>query len=136
MLYDGMIRFLRQAREAIVERRIEDRFNLLVRASDVVLGLQACLDFEQGGQVARVLYDFYSTVDARILTIQRTNDLALCDELIGELKEMREAWSTIDMEEPEGAQTPPLASFADPSAPVSPMAPTLSEGAFSSDITV
>jgi len=103
MLYDGIIRFLRQAREAISEKRIEDRFNLLVKASDVILGLQACLDFEQGGHVARVLYDFYSSVDSRILTIQRTNDLGLCDELITELKEMREAWSVIDTEEPEPA---------------------------------
>ncbi len=101
MLYDGIIRFLRQAQEAIEQKRIEDRFNLLVKASDVVLGLQACLDFEQGGQVARILYDFYSSVDSRILTIQRTNDLGLCEELISELKEMREAWSAIDTAEPE-----------------------------------
>ncbi len=104
MLYDGIIRFLRQAKEAIEQRRIEDRFNLLVKASDVVLGLQACLDFEQGGHVARILYDFYSSVDSRILTIQRTNDLGLCDELIQELKEMREAWSVIDTSEPEDAR--------------------------------
>lgn len=100
MLYDGMIRFLKQAREAIIEKRIEDRFNLLTRASDVVLGLQASLDFESGGSVARVLYDFYSSVDSRILTIQRTNDLGLCDDLIAELKEMREAWNVIDHDAP------------------------------------
>ncbi len=117
MLYDGMIRFLKQAREAIAEKRIEDRFNLLVKASDVVLGLQASLDFEHGGQVARVLYDFYSSVDSRILTIQRTNDLGLCDELITELKEMREAWNVIDHDESvQGGQVAqPTAQMAVPS---------------------
>ena len=142
MLYDGMIRFLRQAREAIMEKRIEDRFNLLVKASDVVLGLQACLDFEQGGHVARILYDFYSSVDSRILTIQRTNDLGLCDELITELKEMREAWSTIDTVEPESAQqaaSPDVDASALSSTPGhtgSPLPDAQPQAFFSSDITV
>lgn len=142
MLYDGMIRFLRQAREAIMEKRIEDRFNLLVKASDVVLGLQACLDFEQGGHVARILYDFYSSVDSRILTIQRTNDLGLCDELITELKEMREAWSTIDTVEPESAQQaalPEMASSSSAGAPGyadSPLPDAQPQASFSNDITV
>lgn len=142
MLYDGMIRFLKQAREAIAEKRIEDRFNLLVRASDVVLGLQACLDFEEGGNVARVLYDFYSSVDSRILTIQRTNDLGLCDELITELKEMREAWNVIDTEDkPEAGQPAQPAAFSETEAytgdsTAAPVAEAPAQMPFSSDITV
>lgn len=141
MLYDGIIRFLRQAQEAIEQKRIEDRFNLLVRASDVVLGLQACLDFDSGGQVARTLYDFYSSVDSRILTIQRTNDLGLCEELIKELKEMRDAWSAIDTAEPEPAPHPaPIATEGSFSAlgagAAIPAADTQPQAHFSSDITV
>ena len=108
MLYDGTIRFIRQAKDAITENRIEDRFNLLVKASEVVLGLQSSLDFEQGGEVAQRLYDFYSSVDSRLLTIQRSNDIKLCDNVIEELKEMREAWANIDNEE-----QPAVASSAD-----------------------
>jgi flagellar protein FliS len=121
-----MIRFIKQAREAIVEKRIEDRFNLLVRASNVVLGLQSSLDFEHGGHVASVLFDFYSSVDARILTIQRSNDVALCDALVSELKEMREAWAAIDCGEtqpaeeavsvPQEVEIPPLAHVPPPLA--------------------
>ncbi len=110
MLYDGAIRFIKQAKEAIRENRIEDRFNLLVRSSEVILGLQSCLDFENGDHVARVLYDFYSSVDARILTIQRTNDQELCDELIEELKEMRDAWEAIDNDRSADETAPAAAS--------------------------
>lgn len=142
MLYDGSIRFLKQAREAIAEKRIEDRFNLLTRASDVMLGLQASLDFESGGSVAKVLYDFYSSVDSRILTIQRTNDLGLCDDLIAELKEMREAWNVIDHDAPvpsdrvranggESASAYALSSAGTPPLPAASMPPM----PFSSDIT-
>ena len=96
MLYDGLIRFVKQARQAIEENRIEDRFKLLMRCSDIVLGLQSSLDFDNGDQVARVLYDFYSSVDSRLLAIQRSNDVSELDNLLTELKEMRDAWSDID----------------------------------------
>ncbi len=144
MLYDGMIRFLKQAKEAINEQRIEDRFNLLVKASDVVLGLQSCLDFENGGSVAKVLYDFYSSVDSRILTIQRTNDLGLCDELITELKEMREAWNAIDQDDAtsddvpaDHATAPSLTpAYTQEPTPETSAVPHESQVPFSSDITV
>jgi flagellar biosynthetic protein FliS len=54
MLYDGAIRFVQQAKEAIRERRIEDRYNLLMKASGIVSGLQNCLDFERGGKIAKI----------------------------------------------------------------------------------
>lgn len=96
MLYDGAIRNLQQAREAISERRIQDRYNLLSKASEIVLGLQGCIDFENGGDVATTLFDFYSSVDSRIISIHRSNSIETCDQLIKELKEMREAWNEID----------------------------------------
>lgn len=98
LLYDGVIRFVQQARTAIVEKRIEDRFNLLIKASDVIAGLQACLDFERGGEIAKVLYSFYSSVDGRIYSVHRTNSVETCDEVIAELKQMRDAWHEIDQQ--------------------------------------
>ncbi len=102
MLYDGVIRNLRQAREAIEGKRVEERYNLLVKASDIVMGLQSCLDFDNGGDVAQLLYDFYSSVDARIISIHRSQSVAMCDALINEIKQMRDTWSTID-QQPESA---------------------------------
>src|SRR5271155_1384096 len=69
MLYDGAIRFIKQAQVAILEKRIEDRFRLLVRASDVIVGLQNCIDFENGGEVAHTLHRFYTTMSTRILSV-------------------------------------------------------------------
>src|SRR5665213_318826 len=82
MLYDGVIRFLQQAKDAIGQKRIEDRSNLLIKASSIIQGLQACLDFEKGGDIAKVLYGFYTNVDLRILSIHRTNSLQTCEEVI------------------------------------------------------
>ncbi len=96
MLYEGTIRFMQQAREAMEEKRIEDRYNLLIKASDVIIGLQSCLDFDADEKVARTLFDFYGDLDIRIMQLQRSNDLNECDAIIGELKAMRDVWKQID----------------------------------------
>lgn len=96
MLYDGIIRFLKQAREDMEARNIEARYNKLIRAGEIIMGLQASLDFDQGGEPAKVLYSFYSSVDMRIISLHRTNDINVCDEVIKDLKDMRDVWNRID----------------------------------------
>jgi flagellar secretion chaperone FliS len=105
MLYDGTIRFLKQAKEAIEQKNIEERYNLLVKAGEVMMALQGCLDFESGGDIAKTLYDFYASVDARILSIHRSNSTAMCDALIAEVKQMRDAWDAIDQRVEQMDQT-------------------------------
>ena len=114
MLYDGVIRFVQQARQAIEEKRFEDRYNLLNKASEVVVGLQGALDFESGDEISRQLYDFYATIDTHLVTIQRTNSLEGCDQVIELLKVMRSEWSRIDtLQEQQGNASPvPLTSTA------------------------
>ena len=110
MLYDGVIRLVQQAREAIREKRIEQRYRALARATDIIMGLQGCLDFENGGDVARILYNFYSTIDSHIFSIHRTNSMETCDEVIAELKKMRSAWQEIDQSAGGAAETSGQAS--------------------------
>lgn len=96
MLYDGVIRYLKQAGEAMEAKRIEERYHLLVKASEIISGLQGCLDFENGGDVARLLYNFYSSVDLRIFALHRSNSRSECEHLIREMKQMRDVWHDID----------------------------------------
>lgn len=96
MLYDGAIRFLQHAKVAMESGDINERYTKLVKAGDVVAGLQSCLDFESGGHTAQILYDFYSATEMRILTLHRTSDIAECESIIADLKQMREVWNHID----------------------------------------
>jgi flagellar protein FliS len=96
MLYDGAIRFSQQALKAMEENRIEDRFNLLNKVSEILMGLQSALDFDNGGEIAPLLFDYYSSLDSRILYIQRKNDAKILQSVIDELKKMREAWGNVD----------------------------------------
>lgn len=105
MLYDGTIRFMQQAKEAIRDKRIEDRYRMLTKASDVIMGLQGCLDFENGGDIGRILYSFYSMLDSRIFSIHRTNSIETCDEVLADLKKMRDVWHEIDQSHASGDAT-------------------------------
>lgn len=96
MLYDGAIRFMKQAIEAIEAKDYETRYNKITRVSEILMGLQACLDFEAGGDSAKVLYDFYSMMDLRLFTIHRSNSIEECNAVIARLKEMRDTWDAID----------------------------------------
>ncbi len=110
MLYDGMIRFLQQACDAIEKKQFETRYHKLMRVSDIIIGLQACLDFESGGVSAKILYDFYSAMDMRIFALHRTNDFKECQAITAQLKEMRDVWDRID----RGGETQAVEATAKP----------------------
>lgn len=106
MLYDGAIRFMKQAAEAIEQGLIEERYLKLTRVSEIVMGLQNSLDFEAGGPTAQVLFDFYSSLDARILNLHRQPNAATCLALVKEMKEMRDVWDSIDRGKDERVAVP------------------------------
>lgn len=121
MLYDGMIRFLNQAADAMEKGAIEERYTKLCRASDVITGLQGALDFEAGGHTAQVLYDFYGSVEMRIMELHRHPNAASCRQIVAELKEMRDVWDGIDRgaDARASAATPPAPDDVPPTSPSS-----------------
>lgn len=120
LLYDGAIRLVQQAKEAIAEKRIEDRYNLLIKASELIGGLQGCLDFDNGGEIAKILYSYYSAIDTRLFAIHRTNSIEECESVIADLKQMRSAWNDIDQDSSATkAQGGNVAEFPTASAPAS-----------------
>ena len=95
MLHDGAIGRLREAQQAILEGRIEDRFRAVQKASAIIDGLHACLDFERGGEVAPLLDRMYGYIGLRLQQINIRQDPAICDELVAHLDELRRAWNTL-----------------------------------------
>jgi flagellar secretion chaperone FliS len=102
MLYDGLVKIIQQAKQAIIDKKFEDRYNLIERACMIVAGLQGCLDFEKGGEVSQLLNDYYSAIEVRLILIQGNNDLALCDQIVKELKIMRDSWAKVDKKASNG----------------------------------
>ncbi len=112
LLYDAAMRRVREARRAIAEGRIEDRFRAVERATAIVEALHQCLDFDRGGEIAALLDRYYTYLHFRLQAINMRNDPAICDEVLERLAEMRASWAKIAGFEEEPAAREPEAAGA------------------------
>lgn len=117
LLYDAVLRFMKQARSAIEEQRYEDRLNLIQKASNIIMGLHGALDYEKGGEISNMLNNFYSAIDLRIISLNRTNSIEECDKIVREIKMMRDAWAQIDEQYTNGTLAPTDPSASKPDNP-------------------
>ncbi|MBX5478288.1 MAG: flagellar export chaperone FliS [Pyrinomonas methylaliphatogenes] len=93
MLYDGAIRFLRLAASDIENKELAAKAEHTSRALDIIAYLQAILDFERGGEVARTLDGFYGQISALVLRASATLDAALMSRAADLLVPVRDAWA-------------------------------------------
>jgi flagellar protein FliS len=91
-LYDGIIRFLYAACEA-VDRRDEDARRAAVkRAMDIILHLQSRLRSDVGGKPAQALSEFYASIFAQILQASQAASRQKFLHTIGCVRTVRDAW--------------------------------------------
>src|SRR5437870_5563827 len=67
LLYDGLVRYLNEARDAMVRGDLLAKRTALSRALGVVGELQSTLDRQKGGQVAEQLEALYTYISSRLL---------------------------------------------------------------------
>jgi len=95
MLYDGALRFARQARAAMDQNDIATRRDGLSKAIAIVGELQATLDMEQGGEISASLDRLYDYVQMRLLDATMHKDPGAIDDAMRVLDTLRDAWQTI-----------------------------------------
>jgi flagellar biosynthetic protein FliS len=69
--------------------------NNLQRAVDIIRELNSALDMEAGGQLAITLRNLYVYFEQRLLESNRHKRREETREVIGHLKELREAWAAM-----------------------------------------
>ncbi len=112
LLYDAAIRRVREAEEACRDGRVEDRFHATSKATAILDGLQACLDFERGGEIARHLDRLYTYLVFRLQQVNMTNDPAICREIAERLGELRSSWARLAEEARSPGQAAVSAAFS------------------------
>ena len=95
MLFDGLIDSLVTARGHIERSAIDDKNKSLVRAGRIVIGLQAALDLDKGGDLARNLHELYSYVTRRLVFVNAHNDLTVLQEVQTLMSDIRQAWRDV-----------------------------------------
>lgn len=99
LLYDGALRFVAQAKEAIGRGDIQGRHNANARVMAIVSYLMEILDPVQGGDVAARLMGIYAFLLKRLVRIDFENSPEICDEVRGHLQTLKTSWDAIAAQE-------------------------------------
>jgi flagellar secretion chaperone FliS len=94
-LYDGMVRFLYRAIQAIEANDVSERRVAIKRALDILMHLQSRLRMDIGGPSAKALAEFYAAIFALCIDGSRLASTARLKEAISCIRDVREAWNTI-----------------------------------------
>ena len=97
-LYDGIIRFLYSAIAAVERGDINGRRIAVKRALAILIHLQARLRMDIGGRPAQVLSEFYASMFALILQASVGASVQRFEEVIGCVRNLRDAWKQIAVE--------------------------------------
>jgi flagellar secretion chaperone FliS len=95
-LYDGIIRFMRSAIDAVESGDIGRRRAEVKRAMDIILHLQGTLKADVGGKPAEALSEFYVAMFALMLQGSQGNSRKKFEAVIANVWNVREAWRQVD----------------------------------------
>jgi flagellar protein FliS len=95
MLYDGALKAMTAACEAIERRDIPARRDAISHALAIVSELQSTLNIAEGGQVAASLDELYGYANRRLLDAAMKNDVKPINDVRRVFETLRGAWQTI-----------------------------------------
>lgn len=103
MLFDGAIRFVEQARAALVANSLDESHNVLVRSQRIVLELVAALDRSRiEPDLYRNLTSLYMFVYRRLVSANMERRADHAEEALSLLRHLRETWTmAIEKMDPE-----------------------------------
>ena len=94
-LYDGIVRFMHKAIEAVERRDVDQRRAAVKRAMNIVIHLQATLNKDVGGKPAESLSDFYVAMFALMLQGSQANSRKKFEQVIANVRNVRDAWKQV-----------------------------------------
>ena len=110
MLFDGYLRFTTAAKRAFDEtdftKRNEGVNNNLIRAQNIVTELQSSLDMSVPGELPGTLYRLYDYVLHQLQQSNLQKKPEPIDEADKVISELREAWSEMLTQNPDGGIAP------------------------------
>ena len=96
LLFDACQENLATAKGAMMRGEVREKANAIKKAIDIVVRLQAALDFEKGGVIATRLDDLYTFCTNRLATANALNDAGMIDEVYKGVAEVKLGWSQLD----------------------------------------
>ena len=93
MLYEGAIKFCNLAKIDIEKKEYGDSIGHIQRARNIIVELQSTLDFKY--PVAKDFDNIYRYVFELMTEVNRNHDMETLEELLKELRELRDIWKQV-----------------------------------------
>jgi len=107
MLYDGAIRFSKQAREAIKEGDMAEKGKYIGKTMAIIAEFASSLDHEIGGDIAKNLDGLYNYMLKELSKANLKNESGSMDIVCNMLCELRATWAeAIDINNGVNAELP------------------------------
>ncbi len=95
MLYEGAIKFLKQAVAELDAGRYIEKGKSINRAVDIIQELSFTLNMEAGGEIAENLRRLYTFMQDRLFQANIRKDAAMIRDTIRLLEELNEGWKAV-----------------------------------------
>lgn len=95
LLYDGAIQSIEIARREIQANNVREKARHVGRAIAIIGELNSVLDYEQGGDIARLLRRLYDYMMAELVEANARNNERKLDGPLRCLSTLREAWREV-----------------------------------------
>ena len=90
MLYNGCLKFIKLAKRAMLESKIEEKNTNFIKAQAIIQELHITLD--QDIDIAEGMAQLYEYLNGRLIEANMKNDLEALEEAEGHVKELRDTW--------------------------------------------
>ena len=100
VLLDELLRAMR-AYVTIVEKQDDAKARKndnLTRSLTIIYGLQSCLNFEEGGEIAENLFKLYEYSRVQLLNASTTGETVGMNAAIQAISDIRDAWSMMNLD--------------------------------------
>ncbi|KAB0442216.1 MAG: flagellar export chaperone FliS [Lysinibacillus fusiformis] len=93
MLYNGCLKFLNKAKQAIQEKNVQEKNTNLLKAQAIISELMATLNMDI--EISKQMLPLYEYMNHRLVEANIQNDLAIIEEVEGLVTEFRDTWKEV-----------------------------------------
>ncbi len=96
LLYNGALKFLRQAQEELDNERTDAFADRVERVHRIIFHLYTTLDFDKGGEIAEKLGSLYSFIISQLYILNSTRSPEIIRDIGEILSGLKDGWQGVD----------------------------------------
>jgi flagellar protein FliS len=91
MLYDGLVVCLKQAKQAVEEKKMDQAHTSLIQSQDIITELMNTLNMEY--EVSENLYKLYDYQRQQLIEANIKKDAEIIDQVLNFVSDLRQTWA-------------------------------------------